>query len=364
MVYKTRKTNKRRNFKRRYSRKIYVGGQNQQINNVSQVSNNGSADDIAGEKIMEKIKQQNELEFPSIEEVPIVGPVLEKTGDLIEGASVKGLNIMANSIGVDLNNPGSINKKLDELNQSFSDPENVEKLKEVASNAGQYASVVVQASKPAIKEFVEGSGPILVKGVNDAVKAGVTTGVNLLDDVAGPIFGLPRTLLSVARAFNASVNAGSEFIKSASETVQGTMENYDRLKNNMKMPNVKMPNVKMPNMKMPNVKMPNMNMPNVKMPNVKMPNMKMPNVKMPNMNMPNMNANSSLKQMQNEAIKVGGRIHKSQLDFLKPRISSEKILKQYGGKWNTGKWNTGKWNTKKHYKKHYKNIHKMTSHRR
>ena len=318
MVYKTRKTNKRRNLKR-YSRKIYVGGQNQQINNVSQVSNSKSADDIAGEKIMEKIKQQNELEFPSIEEVPIVGPVLEKTGDLIEGASVKGLNIMANSIGVDLNNPGSIRDKIDKLNESFSDPENAEKLKEVASNAGQYASVVVQASKPAIKEFVEGSGPILVKGVNDAVKAGVTTGVNLLDDVAGPIFGLPRTLLSVARAFNASVNAGSEFIKSASETVQGTMENYDRLKNNMKMPNVKMPNVKMPNM----------------------------------------NANSSLKQMQNEAIKVGGRIHKSQLDFLKPRISSEKILKQYGGKWNTGKWNT-----KKHYKKHYKNIHKMTSHRR
>jgi len=338
MVYKTRKTNKRRNLKR-YSRKIYVGGQNQQINNVSQVSNSKSADDIAGEKIMEKIKQQNELEFPSIEEVPIVGPVLEKTGDLIEGASVKGLNIMANSIGVDLNNPGSIRDKIDKLNESFSDPENAEKLKEVASNAGQYASVVVQASKPAIKEFVEGSGPILVKGVNDAVKAGVTTGVNLLDDVAGPIFGLPRTLLSVARAFNASVNAGSEFIKSASETVQGTMENYDRLKNNMKMPNVKMPNVKMPNVKMPNVKM--------------------PNVKMPNVKMPNMNANSSLKQMQNEAIKVGGRIHKSQLDFLKPRISSEKILKQYGGKWNTGKWNT-----KKHYKKHYKNIHKMTSHRR
>lgn len=310
MVYKTRKTNKRRNFKRRYSRKIYVGGQNQQINNVSQVSNRESADDIAGEKIMQKIKQQNELEFPSIEEVPIVGPVLEKTGDLIEGASVKGLNIMANSIGVDLNNPGSISEKLDELNQAFSKPENAEKLKEIADNAGQYASVVVQASKPAIKEFVEGSGPILVKGVNDAVKAGVTTGVNLLDDVAGPIFGLPRTLLSVARAFNASVNAGSEFIKSASETVQGTMENYDRIKKNMKMPN---------------------------------------------MNMPNMNSNSSLKQMQNEAIKVGGRIHKSQLDFLKPRINSEKILKQYGGKWNTGKWNT---------KKHYKNIHKITSHRR
>jgi hypothetical protein len=52
----------------------------------------------------------------------------------------------------------------------------------------------------------------------------------------------------------------------------------------------------------------------------------------------NVNSNDAIKSMQNmkqESIKIGGRIHKAQLDFLKPRINSKQMLKQYGGKWNT-----------------------------
>lgn len=43
----------------------------------------------------------------------------------------------------------------------------------------------------------------------------------------------------------------------------------------------------------------------------------------------------SLKQINKEGSMIGGRIRKSQLDFLKPFINSSKVLKQLGGKLRT-----------------------------
>ncbi len=40
----------------------------------------------------------------------------------------------------------------------------------------------------------------------------------------------------------------------------------------------------------------------------------------------------TLKKMQKEGLMVGGRVHKSQLEFLSPQINSNKIIRQFGGK--------------------------------
>lgn len=302
MVYKTRKINKRKHLKkpsRKYSKRVYFGGEKFSNNNGFEAAK--SADDIAGEKIMKEIQEQNKLEMPSIEDIPIVGPVLEKTGDLVEGASVKGIDIVADSIGIDLDNPGSIGDKLDDVNEAFSDPENVEKMKEIAGNAGQIAEIAVEASKPAINKFVTESGPIINKGISDAIKSGVSTGVNLLEDVAGPFMGVPRTLLAAATAANATVNAGSEIVKGASEAIQGTKENFDRIKNEYQVPNGEVPKVEVPKVEVPKVE-----------------------------------DEKALRKFQNEAYMIGGRIYKSQKEFLTPKINKTKMLKQYGGK----KWKT------------------------
>jgi hypothetical protein len=314
MVYKTRKTNKRKHLKkpsRKYSKRVYFGGEKFSNNNGFEAAK--SADDIAGEKIMKEIQEQNEI---SIEDIPIVGPVLEKTGDLVEGASVKGIDIVADSIGIDLDNPGSIGDKLDDVNEAFSDPENVEKMKEIAGNAGQIAEIAVEASKPAINKFVTESGPIINKGISDAIKSGASTGVNLLNDVGGPIIGVPRTVWAAATAFNASVNAGSEIVKGASEAIQGTMENFDRIQNKYQVPNGEVPKVEVPKVEVPKVEVPKVEVPKVEVPKVE--------------------DAKSLRKFQNEANRIGGRIYKSQKEFLTPKINKTKMLKQYGGK----KWKT------------------------
>jgi hypothetical protein len=351
MAYKTRK------IKKIHKRKYFTGLQrNHSITKHKRMY--GGDVDVEEEKINEKeaneifkkIEEQNKVELPDISEIPVVGPVIEKTGDLIEGASVNIIDKAGDLLGVDIDNPGSISEKLDDVKEALGDPENLEKLKDIAGEAGKIGEVAVVAFQPAAEKFVETTLPVVTDGFNKAVKGVVATGVNLAEDVAGPFIGIPRTLLSAATAFNASVNAGSELVKGASEAIQGSQENFERLMDKAKIPEVpsmkmpEVPSVKMPPVKIPEV--PSMKMPEVKMPEVKMPevpSMKMPEIKKPEMpninyNIPNVSSYSDpMKKLQRDAQMVGGRIKKSQLEFLSPFVNREQIFKQYGGKWNTKK---------------------------
>ncbi len=47
-----------------------------------------------------------------------------------------------------------------------------------------------------------------------------------------------------------------------------------------------------------------------------------------------------MKKLQDDAQMVGGRIKKSQLEFLSPFVNRAQIFRQYGGKWNTKKHRT------------------------
>jgi len=344
MAYKMRKTKKlikrkkfsglQRNHSTTKHKRMYGG----ELNLEEQANNEKEANEI-----FKKIEEQNKVELPDIADIPVVGPVIEKTGDLIEGASVNIIDKAGDLLGVDIDNPGSISEKLDDVKEALGDPENLEKLKDIAGEAGKIGEVAVVAFQPAAEKFVETTLPVVTDGFNKAVKGVVATGVNLAEDVAGPFIGIPRTLLSAATAFNASVSAGSELVKGASQAIQGSQENFERLMDKAKMPEV--PSMKIPGvtqMKIPGVtqmKMPEV--PQMKMPEV--PQMKMPEVpqmKVPNINynLPNVSSYSDpMKKLQRDSQMVGGRIKKSQLEFLAPFVNRAQIFRQYGGKWNTKK---------------------------
>ena len=291
MVYKyktrkIRKTNKRRYLQNRKSRRMYGGYQDGET-------------DLAANKILDKIDEQNKVEFPAINDIPFVGPIIEKTGNLVEGALVKGIDVMGNSIGVDIDNPGSISEKINNIKENLNNPENVENAKAILGNAGKYVEVGIEAAAPVIEKTVDKILPVVREEADKAIKAVVATGVNLGEDVFGPLIGIPRTLLSAATAFNASVNAGSELIKGVAETVQGTQDNYNRIINETKIP--------------------------------QMPISAMPTLKT-NYNTQGIVATDSFKKLHKEALMVGGRSRKSHLDFLAPHVNRSQILRQYGGK--------------------------------
>ena len=300
-IRKIRKTNKRRYSQNRKSRRMYGGVQDGGFQN-GEVQDGGA--DIAANKILDKIDEQNKVEFPELKDIPFVGPIIEKTGNLVEGALVKGIDVMGNSIGVDIDNPGSISEKLNNIKEDLNNPENVENAKAILGNAGKYIEVGIEAASPVIEEMSDKILPVVTKEADKATKAVVATGVNLVEDVAGPFIGIPRTLLSAATAFNASVNAGSELVKGVAETVQGTQDNYNRIINETKIPEI-------PTLNKPTLNKPTLNT---------------------NYNYQGDGARDSFKKLHKEALMVGGRSRKSHLDFLAPHVNRSQILRQYGGK--------------------------------
>ena len=320
MGYKSKKINRRRNYKRQSRKSIYGGKVGLQSNNDSLIQE--EKNDTAANKIMYKIEEQNKIEFPKIEEIPVVGPVLDKTVELVNGTAVKGLDIIGDAIGVDIDNPQSISEKLDDIKDVISNPEKVEKTKEILNNAGKYVEVGIEAVTPVIEKTVDKVFPVVAKEADKAVKAGLGTAINLAEDVAGPFIGIPRTLLSAAEAVNASINAGSELIKGTAEIIQGTKENYTRLIDE-KMSDF----LKKSDMYKIKEFPKNSDMNKIK----EFPK----NSEMPKFEPTANTAEDSLKNYQKEAKMIGGRTHKSQLDFLSSYVNSSQIIHQYGGKWST-----------------------------
>ena len=305
MGYKSKKIHKRRYFKslqKRQSRKSMYGGDVlKPDNDVLKPDNDVLNNDVEADKIMKKIEDQNKIEIPSILEIPVVGTVVKKTGDLFEGAAVKGLDIMGKSIGVDIDNPQSFGEKLDNIKTSLTDPTNVEKTKEILGNAGKYVEVGIDAVAPVFEKTADKILPVVMKETDKAVESGLGTLVNVAEDFAGPIIGIPRTLLSAAEAFNASVNAGSELIKGTAEVIQGTQENFNK-KMDETMSSV------------PETSKEEFT----------------PSIK---------SQGGTLKKIQNETEMIGGRTEQSRLEFLTPYVNSSQIMRQYGGKWQTKRRN-------------------------
>jgi hypothetical protein len=317
MVYKSKRINRKRYIKRQSRRKMY-GGEKEVVpyeSNKVYASNKEDKEDKEAYEIMKKIEEQNKIELPSITEIPIIGPVLEDTGNLVEGAAVKALDVIGNSIGVDIDNPQSISEKLDDVKVALTDPTNVEKAKEILGDAGKYGEVLIEAAAPVIEKTADKILPVVTKEADKAVKAGFGTVINLAEDVAGPFIGIPRTILSATEAFNASVNAGSELIKGTAEAVQGTQENMDRLLNTMQT---------VPSNKLSNVDLDKLS-----------ENDRRDYYRTDGFGQ----SGGSLKKYQKEATMIGGRIAKSQSDFLGGYVNRSQILKQYGGKWQTKRRN-------------------------
>lgn len=258
-------------------------------------------DAAAVERIEQQVEAKNQLALPALEDVPVVGAIAEKTGDLIETAGVKAVDAVGDWIGVDLDNPQSLGAKIDGVTAALSDPQNVERMKEAARNGAKLGGVLLEASSPFVEKFVDEAIPIAQNGIEKASKATVATGVNLLEDIAGPLIGIPRTLLSAAEAVSATVNAGAGLVKKGSETIDATLENYDRLVQQQQVP--QMPQApEMP--RMPNMPVPAANIPFSSSSSTANKTMR--------------GGSSRIAKLQKERSMIGGRVHKSTNAFFRP----------------------------------------------
>jgi hypothetical protein len=225
---------------RRKSKKLYRGGigtplPTQEVDNYNQpnaiikdVDKDNQQNNISEE--LAEVHKKNEIHLPSISSIPIPGiQILGKAEQFVEGAASNAIDKGANLIGVNLNNPQSLGDKFKAVMNQITNPEVASSFKGIASQVGNIASIGIAAAAPVAEAVSDKLIPVVTKDIKKVGEAGASTVVNLAEDVAGPIIGIPRTALSGLEAGEAAINAASEVVRDVSEGAQVAIHNFKDL---------------------------------------------------------------------------------------------------------------------------------------
>ena len=335
-----------RSKKKNVTRKIY-GGSSSQISKNNQLTS--------------KLPNVNSLQNQLTSNLPNVNSLQNQlqngmTNGLPNNSISQGKNVFSNlmSVGAQIANNG-INYGLNSIAKlSGTDPnmsldESVNKLKTKAQNianvisstdlGNQLGEELSKATNKILSPALEKGSDIINEFAKKEEKAVIGLGANLAEDVAYPIVAPVRTALSGLQIVENATEAGSE----ATGVLKEQVEAYNELKGKIGNTIEEITDLasKIPNSISPESITPNSISPNSISPNSISPNSISPNSISPESITPNsislLNQEQSLQKISKEGAMIGGRIQKSQYDFLKPYINSKKVLKQLGGNLHTKK---------------------------
>ena len=239
--YRTKKQKKnirKRQTKKKYrtnSRLKYRGGSEAEKEDIKddkkELEGKKNADDIMNEVKEEREKDVKDL----LPEVPKLNlgdsEIVQKTGDIVDGITVNAIEGVGDLVGVDLSNSEETGKKLDEIKESISNPENNEKVKEIVENAAEVGAVALEAADPFIEPLVDKSIKIGEGALSKMGKSGVKILLNTAEEIpgVGVLIGTIRSLDSAGQAILAATNATSEIITTTSDSVNASTKNFNEL---------------------------------------------------------------------------------------------------------------------------------------
>ena len=306
MAYKTRKTNKRRYLQKRKSRRMY----------------GGEGNDI----IVEEKK----------EEVPTLMSNLEDSGNLLmsetSNLAAKGIQSTAETLGIDPNisaqdNINKIGDNLENISEALNSPEG-EKLKEETS---KLLADSLEVLEPSIKKAENIAKDSLIKLGNTGTGI-LVTAMNAIP----PIFLISETSKFATAAAQAG-EAVAELTTTGTEAIE-KMEGKKKEWNSLWERGTNMFNNISTNINksvsdkiasaQESVNKTGKQIMESNIPNI--PNM--PKVEMPQLDSSVGVTDESMKKIQNDVKMIGGRVRKSQFEFLAPHVNRTQILRQYGGK--------------------------------
>ena len=157
----------------------------------------------------------------------------ENATNIAKGFAVNTLDSIGNAIGVDINNPASVNEKLDNLKQLVTDPKNIQKSREIISGIANNAAIYFKAAEPLIDPLAD---KILDVGSKAVEKAGDTATVvasNFVKEIPGVglAYSLVQDASKIGEAVTAATNAAAEITTSASDSAVVFKKNLDQLQN-------------------------------------------------------------------------------------------------------------------------------------
>jgi hypothetical protein len=238
-MVKKNKTKKIKKQLKKKTKKIYRGGNTNEIN-----------ESLKENKIMEEV--QNDSKLSSI--MPNLNmPIVEKTkgfisniiGDaskpisqiknsalniasegvtLAEGLAEKGIEKVGNVVGVDVTKPQIIENKLHQIENIISSPEIKKEISKITEVAGQAVEPYI---KPLEEKVIEKTKEVGKELGTSAVQIGLNTAEEIPG--VGIIIGTLRSLDQAAKAGLSTINAFTEVSKDTTDAINATAKNYKRL---------------------------------------------------------------------------------------------------------------------------------------
>ena len=157
--------------------------------------------------------------------------VLNKLTDLSESLALKSIDKSAEYLNIDLNNSDQFKEKLEDLKNVFNNPENTKLIGEVVANLSEVGVVALTAASPFITHlFEEITEKVKLIG-SEFGETGVKVAMNTLGEIPGYgiIVGTVRSASNIGEAILASTNATAEVVTTASDTLNASMQSFDKL---------------------------------------------------------------------------------------------------------------------------------------
>lgn len=229
---KSNRTNKSKKYKKRYS-SFYTrkrGGttslnqEPKEPKELEKEEEKKEPEEPEKKELEKKEEPKEEPEKEAIEEIKQEVQdekninILGKTGEIAEGVAVNAISNVGNLMGIDLEDPNLIQ-------------ENKEKIQKISKNAAELGSIVVESVEPFTKPLIDKSIQAGQEAASKIAESGVKVILNTAEEIPGVgiVIGTIRSLGNVGDAIVSSVNAGSEVITTASDTINESVKNFDRL---------------------------------------------------------------------------------------------------------------------------------------
>jgi hypothetical protein len=233
MIYNTRKNRKYR--KKNKHNKTMKGGEQEKYKTPEEIMSEIKEEhsDPVGDlskKVYDSLPEIPKLPIPSLSSDSIAdSKVVQSATTLAEGVATNVVEKAGDFLGVDVDNPEKVKEKLENINKALTNPENVEKVKELAGNLANVGLLGLEAAEPFIDPLVDKVADTAQKGLEKTGKLALTTATNVAGLFLGPIIDIPRTTLSALEAGQSVINTGSEIVTTTSDTMNAAIQNFKQL---------------------------------------------------------------------------------------------------------------------------------------
>jgi len=224
---KINRTKKNRRYRKK-NKSFKIGGD---IQTQPQTADIANATDTATDELTKKIEADHSLSnfLPDMN----LGDskVMQKVVDLSEALAIKTIDNTSEFLNIDLKDSEQLQKRLEEIKVVLNDPKNKELMREVVANFAQVGIVALDAAKPFIDDLIDEIFEKLKVVGTEFGEAGVKIALNTLEEIPGygVIIGTIRSASNAAEAVLASSNAFSEVVTKTSDTINASVQNFDKL---------------------------------------------------------------------------------------------------------------------------------------